>query len=217
MAESARSEMDADPDPVRFIGENIDVMIASADRAELSRGSLLQLSHWRQTPGGIVKKLVVDPFLTRLADAERNVANNVIHDLFDRRGNLREGGVGSDGEISAGDVEADAGKRNLICVSNDAPDRLGIALVTVRAENAALAASGNAPLDLGDRRFIMGSEYFRRHPSFASPTTRHVSTASRDLIVAGLITAFTESNETSEKGIVRRPAIAAFSAAGNSL
>ena len=53
--EPARSEMHADPNPIGLIGEDVDVMIAAADRAQLRRRTLLQLSQWSQTPGGIFK------------------------------------------------------------------------------------------------------------------------------------------------------------------
>ena len=50
--EPARSEMHADPNPIRLIGENVDVMIAAADRAELCSRALLQLANGRKLQAG---------------------------------------------------------------------------------------------------------------------------------------------------------------------
>jgi hypothetical protein len=47
--------MHTDPNPIGFIGEDVEVMIAAADGAKLRRRNLLQLSQWSQTPGRIFK------------------------------------------------------------------------------------------------------------------------------------------------------------------
>jgi hypothetical protein len=44
MSESARAKMRADPDAILLVRENIDVMIATTDRAELFRRHRLQIA-----------------------------------------------------------------------------------------------------------------------------------------------------------------------------
>ena len=70
VTESARTEVHADPDPVRFIGENIDIMISAADGAELSGRALFQIAHRLQTPRRIFKQFVIDSRFAGPADTE---------------------------------------------------------------------------------------------------------------------------------------------------
>ena len=55
MPEAARSEMHSDPNSIGLIGEDIDVMIAATDSAQLRRRGLLQFGQGPQGPGGIIK------------------------------------------------------------------------------------------------------------------------------------------------------------------
>ena len=69
--------------------------------------------------------------------------------------------VSKNGEIAAGDIEADTGKRNLVFMSDNSTDRLRVTFVAVRAKNSALATGIDTILDLPQRRFIVPAEYFR--------------------------------------------------------
>src|SRR5205085_3667953 len=211
VTESARTKMHAHPNSVLFIGENIDVMVPASDRAELIDRGLLQLAHRRQLPRRIVEQLVIDSRFAFLADAEGNIAHDIVHDFFHRRRDLRSSRVGANGEIAAGDIEADTGEPDLVRVSYYAADRLRVTFVAVRAQDRPLAARRHAPFDLRDRRFVVLSKYFGVHRvNFSSSTLRHASTSSRDFISAGLMTAFTESKTTSVKGSVSERARSAF-------
>ena len=117
--------------------------------------------------------------------------SDIVHNFFHGRRDLSAGCVRSDREVPASDVEPHAGERNLVCVSDYAPDRLGVALVSVGAEDAALAAGGHATLDLRERRLVVFAKDFRFHPVrlCVRPQVCQASTSSRELISAGLNTA----------------------------
>src|SRR5467141_3856661 len=108
VAKPTRTKMHTDPNAILFIGEKIDIMISATDRSKLVGRHRLQLTHWLQLPGGIVKHLVFNARFTFLSNAERNVAHDVVHNFLDRELQLRALHVGADGEISARDVEPDA-------------------------------------------------------------------------------------------------------------
>src|SRR5207245_3517692 len=84
VAKSARTKMHTDPNAILFIGEKIDIMISATDRSKLVGRHRLQLTHWLQIPGGIVKHLVFNARFTFLSNAERNVAHDVVHNFFYR-------------------------------------------------------------------------------------------------------------------------------------
>ena len=71
--------------------------------------------------------------------------------------------VGENGEITARDIESDSGKRNSIFVGDNSTDRLGVALVAIRAKNSALSTSVDTILDLPQGRLIVLAEYLRLH------------------------------------------------------
>src|SRR5438270_8482504 len=211
VTESARTKMHAHPNSVLFIGENIDVMIPASDGAELIGRGLLQFAHRRQLPRRIVEQLVIDSRFAFLADAEGTIAHDVVHDFFHRRRDLRSSRVDANGEIAAGDIEADTGERDLVRVSDYAADRLRVTFVAVRAQDRPLAPRRHAPFDLRDRRFVVLAKDFGVHPvNLRSAITRHASTSWRDLISAGLITAFRLSKITSLNGNVMEAASRRF-------
>src|ERR1043165_1350272 len=134
---------------------------------------------------------MVDRRSAFLSYAERNVAHHVVHNLFHGRRDLGARGISPDRKIAAGDIKSDTGKRNLVRVGDYATDRLGISFVAVRAQHRPFAARFHASLDLRDRRGVMFAEDFGPHGiNWRSVITRHASTSLRDLISAGLRTAF---------------------------
>src|SRR5262249_19440378 len=155
--------MHTNPDAVLFVGENINVMISSADGAELIARRLLKSRHRGHPPRFIVEQFVIDSCFRFSPDAKGNVAHDVVHDRFDFRPYVTAPGVSKNGEIAAGDIEADTGKRNFVFVGDNATDRLRITLVAVRAKNSVLATGVDTILDLPQRRFIVPAEYLRLH------------------------------------------------------
>src|SRR2546423_6687673 len=154
---------------------------------------------------------MLDPRFAFLADPKRNVAHNLVHDFLHGRRYLRSRRIRPNGEITAGDVEPNAGERDLIRVGDYAADRLRVTLVPIGAQDCALAAGFHAPLDLRDRRLIVLAKNLRLHPAKRrSAITRHASTSSRVLISAGLITAFTLAKNTSLNGSVMEVASRRF-------
>src|SRR2546423_4777779 len=93
MAKPTRSKMDADPNPVLFVRENVDIMIAAADGTELFGGDRLQIAERFYFPRRIVKKFMFNSRFTFASNAERNVVNHVVHDLVDLRRNFFPLGV----------------------------------------------------------------------------------------------------------------------------
>src|SRR5581483_1540852 len=124
-------------------------------------------AHRLQTPRGVVEQFMIDFRFRFAADAEGNVAYDVVHDLVDLVRDLFAFDVGENGEIPASDVEADAAQRNLVFVCDDAPDRLRVTFVAVGAQHATLTAGRDAGLDLPDRRVVVLTENFCLRDRFA--------------------------------------------------
>ena len=127
-----------------------------------------------QLPRFVVEKFVIDPRLTGAADAERNVAHDVIHDLFHRRRDLRALRVRQNGEVAAGDIEADTGKGNLVSVRDHATDRLRVTFVTIGAKNSALAAGRDTSFNLLNGRGVVLAKNLCRCSQTANYRPRHV-------------------------------------------
>src|ERR1051325_4121138 len=102
-----------------------------------------------------------NPHLTFLANTKRNVPNDIIHDLLNHGLDFGPMRIRQNGKVTAGDIESDAAKRNLILVGDDSPDRLGVALVSVSAQYPALPTGSNASLDLLDGGFVALLENLR--------------------------------------------------------
>jgi hypothetical protein len=134
VAEPARPEVDADPHAVLLVGEEVDVVVAAADGAELRVGLVLQRLGCLSRPAfvrvgderriGVV--LRVAP-----ADAEGERVPDVIHDLVDVLANLGGGDVETHGLVAAGDVEADGGGRDARLGRDDAADGHAVAEMSV--------------------------------------------------------------------------------------
>ena len=106
---------------------------------------------------------MIDARFSFSSDAEGNVPHDVVHDRFDFWRDFTALGVGENGEIAAGDIEADSGNRNFVFVGDNSTNRLRIPFVAVRAKNPALATSVDTILDLPQRRLIVLTEYLRLH------------------------------------------------------
>ncbi len=155
VAESTRTEVHADPDDAVFVGENIHVVVAAADCAELLVRHVFELADFTDVPRFVVEQVVIDLVLVRATDTERDVANHVVHDRGHLWFDVGFCGVGADGEVAARDVETDARDRYLVLIRDYAADWLGVALVSVGAENGLVAARRQTRLNLLDRRFVV--------------------------------------------------------------
>ena len=86
MAEAARAEVDADPDPALLVLHQVDVVVARADRAELRLGQLRELALRREVRvADLVEHRVVDALLRRDTHAERDPPRDLAHDRARRR------------------------------------------------------------------------------------------------------------------------------------
>src|SRR5688572_10723789 len=95
MSESARSEVDANPERARFIGKDVDVVIARTDRAELLPRLLpecivlvLSSDLAQRLPGRRLEQWIVDRSVARFilaADAERDLTLDLARDVFEHR------------------------------------------------------------------------------------------------------------------------------------
>ncbi len=70
--------------------------------------------------------------------------------------------VSQNREIAARDIEADAGKRYLLLVSDNAANRLRVTFVSIGAKHAAFATGCDAGLDLFNRGGVVLAENFDR-------------------------------------------------------
>ena len=170
MTEPARSEVDADPDGARFVHEDVDVVVAAADRAELlARLGLKRLAMLRRdgAPRRIVEEWMIHRRVVRLvlsADAEAHGVGDRVGDLAEQLLHLVgisaerfEGEVGADRRVSAGDVEPDAHDRDLVVVRRDAADRHDVAHVAVGHESGVDRVLTHM-LELDDGLFVVLAE-----------------------------------------------------------
>ncbi len=138
VAEAARAEMHADPDQPVLVGEQIDIVVARADGAELVARHLLEPARdLALLPQRIVEHRVLDLFRIGAADAEADAAGDLRHQFADAIGDRRLPDIELHRHVAARDVEADAAHRDVLLVGDDAADRLGIAEMAVGAQHAA--------------------------------------------------------------------------------
>ena len=79
--------MDADPDPVRLVGEHVDIVVARADRAELVRGRLPQLVHPSLAPRlALIEEQMLGPLGIDPPHPEAQVAGDVVGQAVSRAG-----------------------------------------------------------------------------------------------------------------------------------
>src|SRR6185436_13716273 len=161
VAEAARAEVDADPEPaVRAILEQVHVMVAAADGAELRLRQREQRSLLRDRAvrDGIEDRRVANRLVVLAAHAERDRAPDLVHHAAHVE--VRGGEIRSHRAVAARDVVADARGHDDRLRGEDAADRHRIALVVVGAEHAArlVAARVEAAIDLRARIGLDGSE-----------------------------------------------------------
>src|SRR5437870_4499442 len=97
------------------------------------------------------------------SNPERNIAHDIVHNGFDSWADFAAFRIGENGKVAAGDIEANAGQRNLVFVSNDSTDGLRITFVPVGTKHSTLASLIDTSLDLAQGRLIMLAKYFRFH------------------------------------------------------
>src|SRR6516165_9106568 len=148
MTQAARAKMYADPNVAFFVAHQIDVMIAAADCAELRLSFLLVVGSLTSLPQVRREQRVIDPLFVHAAEAGNDGPDRIL--------DLLEFGVELDRHIAARDVEADAGRADLIAIGVDAAHRLRIAKVPVRTDDASShVAVAHAILHLADCGCIM--------------------------------------------------------------
>src|SRR4051812_18024967 len=127
MTEAARSEVDADPDRPRLVGEDVDVVIARADGAELLPRLLderlvlvLAGDIAQRVPRGRVEERVVHRRVARFipaADAERDRPLDVVREALELGAfEAVDREVGPNRGVATGDVEPDAYDGGLVVV-----------------------------------------------------------------------------------------------------
>ena len=128
--------MVADPDEPLLVLEQVDVVVAGPHRAELRGRQLLELADTGRAPGlGVVEQRMLDPLGILAADPERDHARDVVDDRPDAVGDRRPLDVEPRRHVAAGDVEADAGDRDVLRIGHDPADRLRVAEVAVGAQH----------------------------------------------------------------------------------
>src|SRR5262249_5672286 len=104
VAEPARAEVHANPDPVLLVGEKIDVVIAGADSAELLASHFFQRRYGTGLPRIALEQRMVDAFVVAAADPEADRAPDVVHDALNVFAQPFARHVNTDGLVAAGDV-----------------------------------------------------------------------------------------------------------------
>ena len=152
--EPARAEVHADPHGAVLVGEQVDVVVAGADGAELVGGEVVQRALGARVGGADrVEHRMVDRLVVAAADAERDPRHDRVHDPRQFGRDLRAPQVGPHGLVAAADVVADARDRDVVAVRDRAADRLAVADVPVGAQDADRAVLGrHAALELRDGR-----------------------------------------------------------------
>jgi len=145
VAEATRAEVDANPDAILLVDEEVDVVVAAADGAELRVGLVLQGLGGFGGPAfvGVDDKGRVRVVLgVAPADAEGERVPDVVHDAVDVLANLGGGDVETHGLVAAGDVEADGGGRDAGLGRDDAADRDAVAEMSVGHEGEVVGGAG---------------------------------------------------------------------------
>jgi hypothetical protein len=151
--EPAGAEVHADPDEAVVAGEQVDVVVARADRAELVAR---HLDHLALRPEVCARDRaehrVVDGLGVVAPDAEGDAPEHVVHDPRDVRPDLHCADIRADRLVAARDVVPDARRRDVVRVGQDAADRLRVADVAVGADRARDGVAGlRAAAQLLDR------------------------------------------------------------------
>src|SRR3954452_2818522 len=125
VAEAARAEVDAHPEPAVLVGQEVDVVVAAADGAELVGREVVELA-LRGEGGGadLVEHGVVGALAFVAPDAERDAARDLVHDARDV--DVVHAQVRHRAADATGDVVADAGRRDVLRVRDHPTDRLAV-------------------------------------------------------------------------------------------
>jgi hypothetical protein len=152
VSEAAAAEVDADPDPAVLVSEDVDVVIAAADGAELLAGLVAEVAphaHRQRLPGRRLEQRVINRRIVRSVlapDAERQHVLDLVGDGLQAIGEPRGPGqrqVGANRRVAARDVEAHADHRDLFVVAGDAADRHDVTQVAVGHDRQAVGAAGH--------------------------------------------------------------------------
>ena len=152
VAEATRAEVHADPDRAVFVLHHVHVVVARADGTELRVRGLRQPALWREL--GVLDPVdhrVIRPLRRGHAHAERDPPGDLAHDALDaaERVDVCASQLGPRRLVAAADVVAHARRRDIALVGDRAADRLAVADVMVRTENAEVCvACRHASLEL---------------------------------------------------------------------
>ena len=129
MAEAAGAEVDANPDAVLLVGEEVDVVVAGADGSQLGCGFAFQGRGGFEIPTGIValKDRVLGGGIVFAAYAKADRGPDLVHDGLDAVAQRGAGHVEAYGFVAAGDVEAYSGGADGVFVGDDSSDGNGVA------------------------------------------------------------------------------------------
>ena len=167
MPEAAAAEVHANPDRVRLVDEDIDVVIAAADGAELrprlAAQPLARMPRQR-VPRRAPEQRMIDGSIVGAvlpANAEGDDVLDLVGDLrqpIDEAGRAVQRQVGANRGVAAGDVETDADHRHLPGVGRHAADRHDVAQVPVGHQRRAFGAAGDV-VELRQRvRFVVAED-----------------------------------------------------------
>ena len=171
MTEAARAKVDADPDPVPFVGEDIDVVVARSHRSQLPARLFQErapVASGHGLPGRVREERVVGGRVGRPVDPpypEGQSRLDLVAEPFQGAaqsaspaGKVAQAQIGADSGVSTGDVEPDARDAHLVVVRGDATDGHYVAEVTVGHQRGVVGALCDAD-ELRQRLVLVLSEY----------------------------------------------------------
>src|SRR5262245_29384234 len=115
--------MHADPHQALFVLEQVDIVVAGPDSAELIARHLLEVCDAGSIPQGRVEQLVIDLHGVALPDAEADRTADVVENRLGRGRQISVARIEPYGHVAARDVEADTADRDILFVSDYAADR----------------------------------------------------------------------------------------------
>src|SRR5262249_52321507 len=162
--EATAAEMHTDPDEAVLVAPQVGIVGAPAPRAELACCLLTIGLHVGLAPCvGVVEQCVLDTLVVAAAEPERDGLRDVLDDRSNAIGYGRKRHVEPHGHVAATDIEANAGDADLLLVSDYAADRLGIAEMSIGADDAGDGvADAHAIAHLRQRRLVMLTEHRER-------------------------------------------------------
>ena len=134
--EPTRPEVHSDPEAVVLVGEQVHVVVAGTDGTELLGGQVVKLAlgSERRLSNRVEHRMVGNRLLVRAAHPEADPLDDLVHDPRD--GHVAELEPCPHRLVSAGDVIADARRRDVIAIRNPSADGLGVPGVVVGAQDA---------------------------------------------------------------------------------